>query len=342
MKGVYKLTKKLKVFVSSKDYLDDERRTIEAAIEELGMEPVLTQTDRWVGTRHKDEYLRQISNCQIMIVLLEKAPKSTSDEEEFYKFVKEEVEEAFAQGVTVLLFLKNGKSSSKFLSNFLKSIQGRLFNREFSYCIELYKVVQEALLSELFEWYGASSQGVESREEFYRRIYGVLRRTFKRVYIVQKTPLLLFGPRKNMEWEKSACDALVRWSKSLKSGENKELICIYDANEIENEIKDKIDTYDIDYIKSNQRNINEIFSNEGNLKLIGGDHFYSCGVFDHEYFIWMYTSNKGKTYTYTGIHDRSPGVSDMLASRIIQYNDSQGALRLGEINEIFEKIINAF
>ena len=43
------MSRTLDVFVSSKDFLDDERLIVQEAIRSLGMNPILSQTSYWIA-----------------------------------------------------------------------------------------------------------------------------------------------------------------------------------------------------------------------------------------------------------------------------------------------------
>ena len=143
-----KLSTQLKVFVSSKTRLREERAVAERAIEEIHMEPVLIDLESWIASTDSEEWLVQLRESDLIVLILEEGlpPEEATQEAEYYRFVEQETDLAASLGKPVLVFLRTAGPGTQ-RSQLVERLQARAYGRRFETIVELGSVLQEAVLS---------------------------------------------------------------------------------------------------------------------------------------------------------------------------------------------------
>lgn len=230
-------------FISSKDNLHDERAAVEEAILDLDLTPVRVETSTWLATPMPDEYLQQVRRSQMVVLLL--APTNTlAAGYDYYKYVEAEVDLAFSDGKTVLLFVRFGLTSQA-QDHFLASVQHKVFSRQFNDTSELYRLVRLSVLNELVRRYSTEPLLFKNRRDFYSFSAKFVRAANVRLVVSQLTPILLLGPRARLPYETLLYDALVEVAtRAMKTG-SPTVTIIYNESSTAAELKQNSDQYDI-------------------------------------------------------------------------------------------------
>ena len=233
-----------RIFISSKDILVDERAAVEAAIADLNMVPVRVETTTWLATPLSHEYLHQIRQCQLVVLVL--APVDTSIAgANYYQYVKAEIYLAFAEGKKVLLFVRIGKTSAQ-QDEFLQSVQPRVFACHFTNAIDLLRLTKLSILHELVRQYSSEPFLFTGRRQFYEFITTLIQKTQTRLIISTLTPIFLLGPRKNLYYEQLLYDRILDVVRRSSQPGGPEIVLLYNRGQTENELKYRSDGYNSD------------------------------------------------------------------------------------------------
>lgn len=289
------LTSKLNVFISSKDFLDDERLTVAQAISDLGMNPILSQSHYWVATSDDKEYLRQVQIANVVILLLEANPEIPTEmsEETYYHYVLNEIDIALEKGKAVLMFVKQKKWEKypELLDSILQKMQSYVFPRTFNSCVDLRSAVLSALLSELFDSYIQEPEVLESSHNLYRSATDLINRANQRIYLSQKTPTILFGPRLNSREERLFFDACKAWIESAVTSDNKEFVILYNIDDVMKEMRENLSQYNVAMIRDNLKFLRDKLGES--LKIVPVNQpLIKFAVFDHKMSLWLRLGQK--------------------------------------------------
>ncbi len=277
-------TENLRVFISSKDEMEDERSTVEDALADMGMTPVRVETHKWLATGQVDENIKQVSSSHLMILVLELLDPVVLHDDEYYEHVGMEVETALAEGKTVLAFVKESSPQGA-VDEFLAQLQHRVFHRRFRNCVELRKLVRQSVLEELSRRYKRRPRVLKSRREMYEYAANSFNNVQQRLYMCMATPIQLLGPRKNKQYEKLMYDAFFELVKRVGTAASPaEVVIIFDLNAAEAELRDNANEYDTSMFRENLRRLRA--ARASNLYIIAGtDEVVPFVVMDHTYAI---------------------------------------------------------
>ena len=275
-----------KVFISSKDILDDERSTVESALKKLKIKGLRIETKKWVATSNKTEYLEQLEKSDLVILIIDLNIDTGNDDDKYYFYVKEETEMALKDGKSVLAFFKkiNNNNNNNIISKFVNDIQLRFFNREFSNCVELFDLVCESVQFELVRKYKQTPLVLTSKKDIYQETYKIISNFTYRLYLVQATPLILLGPRLNIKYEMDLFLLLKSLIIRQQKDKNIELHFIFDVEKIDYELENNIDDYNkelfIENIKFLKDNMNEnlvVIEQSDAVPFVICDNYYLFG-----------------------------------------------------------------
>lgn len=309
-----RLSQKLKVFVSSKNRLRDERAVTRRAVEQLHMTPVLIEMDRWIASTDKEEWLAQLRDTDIVVLLLDESAEATGGvpEEEFYEFVDQEIDLAEDLGKSVLLFLRAAPPGDA-RSQLVEKTFGSRFPRRYEDVVELADAVQEALLSELFKRYRRRSTVVPNREQFYEAAADLVRKAERRVYLGAATPVVFFGPRKRVSFEKEFFAEMMAFATRMEEepGGERELVVFFNEDEVRRELGQLHRHYDPALAVENLSHLTRVWKVNSRLRLLPTRGLHTFAIFDDTYIAWLRSGP-----LWFGIRDRSPEVCDGLGKLV--------------------------
>ncbi|MBM3474144.1 MAG: hypothetical protein FJX75_12815 [Armatimonadetes bacterium] len=240
---------RLNVFISSKDHLADERQTAAYAVEELGMMPIRSETEFWIATTDPKEYLTQVQQSHVVLLIVEAQPslKPGEDERGYYEYVRGEIEAALREGKAVLMFIReaaSGASSSR-LDGIVRDMEAYVFPRRFRNCAELRDVIVAGLLSELARRYVEEPDVIVSRRNLYSSAAALVGKTNRRIYLSQETPSLLFGPRRDQREERHFYEECMKWVQAAQDGDReREFVLLFNMEDVRREVRDNLYAYD--------------------------------------------------------------------------------------------------
>jgi len=268
------------VFVSSKDELIDERAAVESAVSDLGLVPVRVQTSTWLATPMPDEYLEQVRKSQLVVLIL--APMNTlSVGRDYYKYVRAEVDLAFSEGKSVLLFVRS-TSQSQEQDEFLSAVQHKVFARHFSDTSELYALVRLSVLNELVRRYSTEPFLFKNRRHFYEFAATFVRSARIRLVVSQLTPIVLLGPRRQLAYEKVLYDSLIDVATRSASGQGPEVTLIYNEKQTAHELRENMRQYDAERLSTYCKTI-RILVGDRVAVVAGPDDTIPFVVVDYKY-----------------------------------------------------------
>jgi len=139
-----------KVFISSKDVSEDERTTVVSALEKLKISGLRIESNKWVATSNSTEYLHQLSESDLIILIIDLAVDTSNEDDTYYTYVKKEIELTLKDDKSVLAFFKRReKNTTSPVSKSVSNIQFKFFHSEFNNCVQLFDLVRESVQYEL-------------------------------------------------------------------------------------------------------------------------------------------------------------------------------------------------
>jgi hypothetical protein len=319
MSPIYDSGDRLRIFVSSKSRLQDDRELARGAIEELGMEPVLVEMEKWVATTNRVEYLEQVRRCDILLVLLELGSPEANQpgEDAAYRFVAQEIELAQRLGKAVLMFVRTAGGAGE-PSRILQAMYDQVFGHKYGSAAELAPAIKASLRAEVFRRYRARSRPVADRAAFYRQAAEQVRGARRRIYLGAETPVVIFGPRKRLGFENDFYVAMMDWIESLTEPANAERRCVvfFNPESVRQEMRLVAVNYDQALVRRNLERLDEVLRRGGNLQLLPTPGPHSCSLFDNTYIVWIRSGSR-----WTGILDDSLEVCDGLERLVHQMSE---------------------
>lgn len=231
----------LRVFVSSAiDELEYEREIVARAIEELNFEPVLFEGLPSASRTLEEAYLEHVRACDIFLLILWKT---------FPAAVEREYEEALANQKPVLIFVKLLKEGER-QDNRLRALMRRLksqdagtaspstvrFFKNYRTLGELEHLVKQGIIGQFERLVRTTITTTHSRRELYELGEQIVRFARKRLYIVERTPLALLGPRpysapdgEKIPYESRLASAFSDWIDACVADRAREFVYLYDV-----------------------------------------------------------------------------------------------------------------
>lgn len=319
MSPTYGADERLRVFVSSKSRLQDDRELARGAIDSLGMEAVLVEMEKWVATTNRDEYLEQVRRCDIVLLLLEQnVPEATGAEEEAsYRFVAQEIELARRLGKAVLMFVRTSGGGG-LPNRTVQSMYDRVYGHRYASLAELAPAIQASLRAEVFQRYRARSRPVVDRAAFYSQAAELVRAAERRIYLGAETPVVIFGPRRRLGFETDFYTAMMDWIESLTDPAKQERRCVifFNPEALRKELALVPLHYDPALVRQNLARLDAVLLRCGNLQLLPTPGPHSFAIFDNTYIAWIRSRAR-----WTGIRDDSVEVCDGLERLVHQMSE---------------------
>lgn len=268
--------RKIKVFISSlEEELACEREFAARAIEGIYLEPEVivepVKSEEFLATYHPKEYLHQLRESDLVILILWK---------EISNFVKEEIDEARRLGKHILVFVKGtGKERrSKELIKTIENLKPRVHYARFKQMREFEGIVRESVKNEINSLFFSAPKPFDTVRNIYEYATKIISRTQSELYTVERTPLLLLGPHKNIPEQERIYKILKDWmdKQVLSRGSKGRFYSLYSVEKM----KEKIDEMKkngqsdlLDNVKRRLRNCWELQKRtKGRLKIhsLGG------------------------------------------------------------------------
>lgn len=270
----------IKAFISSKDILEDERSTVESVLLSLNIKAIRVETNHWFATPNSEEYLLQVEKSDIVILLIDLSSKANNN---YYDYVKQEIDIAFKLGKPVLAFFKDKPGEANVTDNFIQETQYKLFHHRFKNCVELAVELRNSIYNELFQKYNDKPKLINSKRSLYKESSMLISSCNYNLFLSQYTPTFLLGARIGRQYEE---ELLERLKTVILNCNNCEIVLLYNRNATEIEISNNKNAYDLDAINSNIDFFSKILENNTNLFVVCSENdtlpFVVC---DHSYIL---------------------------------------------------------
>lgn len=313
------LPTQLKVFVSSKNRLREDRAAAEEAIREIHMQPILVEMDHWIASTEREEWLAQLRQADLVVLILEEGlrPGEEDSAEETYRFVEQEIELAAEIGTPLLLFLRAAERGVS-LNPLAERMYERSFGRRFDTAVELARSLKASVLSEVFGDYRRRSRPLPDRRSFYEEAGKLVRDARRRIYLGADTPVVFFGPRRRLGFEDDFFNGIMDFIRSLRepAGEDRECVIFFNEASVRRELSVVRRHYDPDLIRDNLRLLDEVWSAGGGLQLLPTPGPHTFALFDDTYVMWIRS-----VALWSGVVDSSPAVCDHLQRLVHQMGE---------------------
>ena len=228
----------LKVFVSSAiNELECEREIATRTIKDLGLDASLFEGFPAMNKAVEGSYLDEVRDCDIFVLMLWLSLRPA---------VEKEYEEATKSGKPVLVFvkmLKEDEERDQRLHYFLGRIPSKY--GEFRGLGNLEEQLSEGIVGVVTRELKSKAIVTNTREEMYDLGAQIAGRAKERLYVFQKTPSLLLGPRnyhlgdgQTIPHEEEFNKALEHWVEKCVNDNHREFICLYDEEQTRKEIQE--------------------------------------------------------------------------------------------------------
>lgn len=326
------MSEKIRVFVSSDQHeLKPERKTAKTAISELLLEAVLFEDIPASSHSPDDEFTKAVRTCHIFALIVWKS---------FRESVNREYQEAVSLAKPILMFvktLKDGEQVTNELTLFLEGAKRRTVFYPFRKLSELSRSFKEGLMGELSKSYEIRSP-TQSRREVYELGRDIIRHAQRRLYIVQRTPVLFLGARgylaatgEKFDYEQKFLTELEDWIKSASKDKGKELLYMFSPASTVKELKpirllgpnfaDQVATRITKYKEiektSNARLRFEPIRSEFSGPMIVGDNRFAIWILDTDKAVALSHENDALATSLARLLDGS-GESHISADKILK------------------------
>ncbi len=236
---------KLKVFVSSSQRmreLEYDREIAKIAILELQLEPVMFEGLPAMSKDVEDAYIDEVKNCDIFVLILWKTLRSA---------VEREFNEALSNNSPILIFVKtlhSGEERDKALLKFLHGIQGTdgadwgesapyiPFYVHYDTLGDLKKRMKEGIIAEISRMLAREPMTTHTKQELYELSTRIVKSAKRRLFLFERTPCLLFGPREAVFYEKEYYDALSEWIQLVEKDSARQFLLFFDPQSTKDEV----------------------------------------------------------------------------------------------------------
>jgi len=176
----------VKIFVSPRDELLDERKTVERTIYNMGLQPILGDVKSQPPSAHNREWVDLVRASDITILII-------ADQDSPY--VREEVETCISEGKSVLVLRKNSKTDiDESLQKFLEDMHQYAFISEFITCTEIADKVREGIIIELSRKYKEKGEVIVGSVRMFEKAFELIRSAKKQLFLIVRTPPYLIPP----------------------------------------------------------------------------------------------------------------------------------------------------
>jgi hypothetical protein len=229
-------SRKIKVFISSlEEELACEREFAARAIEGIYLEPEVIvepiKSEEFFATCPPKEYLHQLRGSDLVILILWKGISTP---------VKEEIDEAKRLGKHVLTFVKDtGKERrSKELIKTIENLKSHVHYARFKKMREFEGIVRESVKNEINRLFFSAPKPFDTVRNIYEYATKIISRTQSELYTVERTPLLLLGPHKNVPEQERLYQVLEDWidKQVLSRGSKGRLYSLYSVEQMKEKI----------------------------------------------------------------------------------------------------------
>lgn len=235
---------KLRVFISSsqaKRELEYDREIAKIAILELQLEPVMFEGLPAMSKACEDAYIDEVKNCDILVLILWKTLRPA---------VKREFNEALSNNRRILIFVKTLHPGEECDADLLEFLQGIELSdgpdrRESAPYIPFYvhydtleglkKRMKEGIIAEISRMLAREPMTTHTRQEMYELGTLIARSAKRRLFLFERTPCLLFGPRE-VYFEEEYHDALQEWIRLVNQDLTREFLYLFDLQATKEEL----------------------------------------------------------------------------------------------------------
>jgi len=236
---------RIRVFISSAIHeLEYEREIASNIIKEMGMEPVLFEGLPPMSKSLLNAYLDEIRNCNFFVLILWKT---------FPEAVEREYIEAVNNNKPILVFVKMLRKNevreeklSRFIGELERVNSQRAsfipYYKEYRSLSQFSQLLKEGLIQEMERMLYSTPVTTHTREEMYQLGTEIICSARKRLYTIQRTPSLIFGPRpyhnnQKLQYEVDLVSALGNWIEKVVQSSDRECVYLYCAQSTKEEME---------------------------------------------------------------------------------------------------------
>ncbi len=229
------------IFVSSAlNELENEREIAREVIDELNMQPGMFELLPAMSKSLEDSYLDKVESCELFLLILDQSVRPA---------VREEYLAARNKGKPVIVFLKRSlraRADEPTINELMTELHGGKvdedpFIKYFYSLKELREHLKQAILNELSLQATQVPRTARTKKDLYKLATQIISSAKRRVYIFQRTPSLLLGPRPyhdkyKVSYEEEFLSTLEDWIERAKDDHKKDLMYLFSPQATEKEI----------------------------------------------------------------------------------------------------------
>ncbi len=238
---------KIRVFISSSlTELESEREIAQETIAQLNLEPVMFESLPAMDKTLENAYVDAIKEAHIFVLILWK---------DLTEAVEREYNVANEYGIPILMIVKIPtfrEARTQRLENLIniaanQNLQSNNhivpFRKNFRTLSQLENVLKEGVMKLVSDRFTEPVLTTTNVDLILETNLNMVQNARRRLLVVAKTPILLFGPRpynsphKNFAKNKFY-DALIAWIENMKKDENKKMLYLYSVEDTYNEMKE--------------------------------------------------------------------------------------------------------
>jgi len=293
--------REINVFISSDmTELEYDREIAQEALKDINVNPILFEVFPALSESPCESYREEVRNCDIFLMLLWKS---------FRKSVQEEYAEAIRLNKPILILVKSligNEQRKQKLKSFLtklssdsqKLLTKRVTYKDYRKVNELRTAIKESVVTEIAKFYKEPIYTM-ARDEMYELGTSITRYAQRRLYLYQRTPSIILGPRdymndsKKYAYEKEFADVLEAWIHNNYKLPDKEFLYLFSPDATKQEILDERLAENkkyVEIVKKNVKRLKNIEAESGRRFRISAIDVPISGpliVGDNRYGIWV-------------------------------------------------------
>jgi hypothetical protein len=273
-----------KVFVSSRDDLEDLRATAEEAIKEIRLWAEFGDTLHQEPSSQRDQWLEWAKKSDLIVLIVD-----TKDS----RFVRQEIDVCRQNGKKILMLRKAEKKRDRELEDFIEMMEQDVFVSDFRTCVDLKTKIQLGIISELTRKYRETPRLIDGRVESYKYAIDLMARTRRKLFLVTRTLPIITPPLENDHEDTSFCKAILEWINDRIPGkQSPAFYCFYSIDRTKDEILEH--HLEPAAIIANLKKYKQIENTtNGRFKISSLKNFnYPLIIGDEEYCVWTFISKE--------------------------------------------------
>lgn len=197
--------KDIKVFISSREMeLKRERDLCEEVLKDLDpfVRVVPIRSEKFIAANEIDLHLKELIKSDIVVSILNKT---------ISQVVIDEIDEALKKGKPLLVFIRKDKNMTPELKKTIECLKQKLRIRNFKNLNEFKQILKESIIENIKDYQISPCKSFTNFTKMYSYSINIMENAKRFLYIVQRTPSILFGPKEGHAEDNRFFSKLNNW-----------------------------------------------------------------------------------------------------------------------------------